>query len=275
MNNALFGKTMENLRKRNDIRIVSNVQQAEKQIAKTNCRGWKEINEDFTMVELGKTSILWSKPTIIGMSILDLSKLLMYQFHYDVMRVKYGDRLKLLFTDTDSLCYEIQTNDLYEDFVELREHLDMSDYPVDHKCFSRDNSKVVGKFKDECNSVLITNYIGLRAKMYSLKLQNAKQKHTAKGIGHSASKDIRHEAYVRSLRDEKLTHASFDTIRSRNHVLQTETVNKVALSPFDDKRFLLQETHDTLAHGHNKIADLRRKRRDEAQHLWRIRNNVV
>jgi hypothetical protein len=253
LNNSMYGKTMENLRNRIDVKIVSTTQSAEKQVAKVNCRAWNEINDHFAMVNLHKLVIHWDKPTIVGCTVLELSKLHMYNFHYNIMKPRYGDRLKLLFTDTDSFCYQIKTADFYGDMKDMSQHFDTSDYLPEHPLHSKANAKVIGKFKDECNGVPAVHFVGLRAKMYSLLQHNRKEKATAKGVGAVAQRNIHHADYVRCLRESMLTHATFDVIRSRNHALATETVTKVALSPFDDKRYLLPNSPDTLAYGHYKI----------------------
>jgi hypothetical protein len=104
----MYGKTMENLRRRTNVAIVSNVIAAERQVAKSGCQSWTQINERYTMVQTAVQKIFWNKPTTVGCTVLDLSKLLMYRFHYDVMQRRYDDKVKLLFTDTDSLCYEVR-----------------------------------------------------------------------------------------------------------------------------------------------------------------------
>jgi hypothetical protein len=254
LNNSMFGKTMENLRQRVNIEIVSETKPAERRVSKHTCKAWEEINDDFTMVQTELTKIYWNKPTFIGFTVLELSKLHMYWFHYDVMKPKYDDKLKLLFTDTDSLCYEVVTNDLYADMQELKEHLDTSDYPQRHALYSKDNAKVIGKFKDENGSIPPVHFVGLRSKMYSIRTPINKAKFTAKGVKTSyALKHLTHEHYVKCLREGLCTSASYKVIRSRNHALRTEKVTKIALSSFDDKRYLLPNTGDTLAYGHCSI----------------------
>jgi len=117
--------------------------------------------------------------------VLELSKVLMYDFHYNHIQDQYGaDRTRLLFTDTDSLCYQIQTNDVYEDMAKHLQHYDTSVYPKTHPLYSPINAKVIGKFKDETNSVPPKEFVGLRAKMYSLYVPNIEKesKMTAKNI---------------------------------------------------------------------------------------------
>ena len=116
------------------------------------------------------------------MCILDLSKTLMYDFHYNYIIQKYNKKAKLLFTDTDSLTYEIETEDVYKDFHKDKEMFDNSDYSEESPFFDKTNKKVIGKFKDEAAGIPIIEFVGLRSKMYSYKKDNDKQERTAKGI---------------------------------------------------------------------------------------------
>jgi len=122
------------------------------------------------------------QPIYIGFTVLDLSKELMYRFHYGVIKRRYGDKAQLLFTDTDSLIYLIEADDLYNDMYCDREHYDFSSYPTDHKLYSTDNAKVVGKFRDEMNSRFGQAFVSLKSKCYALLYDNGKEKLTAKGI---------------------------------------------------------------------------------------------
>ena len=117
----------------------------------------------------------------VGMCILDLPKTLMYHFHYNYIKNIYGPKAKLLFTDTDSLCYEIETKDIYEELWEDKQLFDNSDYPQDSPYFSVENKKVIGKFKDEAAGMPIREFVGPRSKMYSYVKDNGKNEKTAKG----------------------------------------------------------------------------------------------
>jgi hypothetical protein len=218
------------------------------------------------MVSLSKADIYWDKPTYVGFSILDLSKLTMYAFHYDVIMKRYGhERAKLLFTDTDSLCYELRTDNFYADVLADRFHYDTSDYPEDHPCYRVANRKVLGKFKDECNGKQPREFVGLRAKMYSILMPaGVADKSTAKGIKTAyAKKHLIHRAYRECLMNQTRTVAEFRCITSRNHNLQTSVIRKDALNPFDDKRYLLPNGIGTLAHGHRAIRAERQRRAAE------------
>ena len=151
----------------------------------------------------------------------------------------------------DSLCYHIESADVYEDMRKHADLFDTSDYPITHKNYSKDNAKIVGKMKDECAGMPPVEFVGLRAKMCSLLLPNNKEKSTAKGISRShAQKHVKHSQYRDCLLNEAQTSETFYTIQSRNHIVRTEQLTKSALSCYDDKRFLLPNTTDTLAYGH-------------------------
>ena len=141
--NAVYGKSLQNERKQCDVRIVGDVITAERLVAKNSFKAFHQINDDFTMVELCKSQIRWMRPIYVGFVVLEISKLLMYEFHYDVMKPLFKNDITLLFTDTDSFCYNIKTLDLYHDLKEIAHHLDTSDYPPDHPLYSTVNKKVV------------------------------------------------------------------------------------------------------------------------------------
>ena len=173
MNNSVFGKTMENLRKRCNIKLVTDPQEMERLAAKPTYVSHKIFHENLVAVHSKLTKLKLDKPFYVGMTILDLSKTLMYDFHYNYIQKKYPDA-KLLFTDTDSLTYHIKTEDIYRDFLADRELFDNSDYPPNSEFYFSENKKVIGKFKDETAGLPIRDFIGLKSKMYSVSLDNEK-----------------------------------------------------------------------------------------------------
>ena len=254
MNNSVFGKTMENLRKRVDIRLVTSKHKLLKLASKPTFVSSKIFNDNLVAVHKIKETLTLNRPAYVGMCILDLSKTLMYYFHYEYIKKKYGDKAKLLFTDTDSLTYEIQAEDVYQDFWNDRHLFDNSDYPESSPYFDKTNKKIIGKFKDEAAGVPITEFIGLRSKMYSYVKENQKGGKTAKGIKKSVIKnDVKHEDYKRVLLNEEQIYHKMKTIRSQRHQLGSYEINKVSLSCFDDKRYLLADGISSLAYGHYLI----------------------
>ena len=251
MNNSVFGKTMENVRGHIEMELVHTEERFMKLTAKPTFHRFHIFNEDLSAVRMLKTTIKLNKPIYVGFSILDLSKTLMYEFHYDYIRHKYGGKAQLCFTDTDSLMYDINTPDVFADMFTAIDRFDTSAYPENHMLHSQVNKKVLGKMKDEMSGKIIEEFIGLRSKMYSIKSSDEEKK-TAKGIKKSAIKRLRHAKYKDALFDGKVTHETMRTIRSINHELFTLEVNKVGLCSFDDKRYVLDDKFTTRAHGHYK-----------------------
>ena len=255
MNNSVFGKTMENIRNRVDIRLVTRESQAKKLTCKPNYQHHTIFSKNLAAVHMKKVKLYFNKPVYLGMSILDLSKTLMYDFHYNYIKPKYGENAKLLFTDTDSLAYEIETEDFYRDIssdVELR--FDTSNYPKDHPSgiLTGVNKKVIGMFKDEASGKQIAEFVGLRAKLYSYRVEESYEEKKCKGVKKAViKKTITFNDYKDCLFDNKPAMRKMNVIRSHLHTMYTETVNKIALSPFDDKRLMITKIH-TLAYGHYK-----------------------
>ena len=170
MNNSVFGKTMENLRNRVDIKIVRSNEKDKirKLIASPLYARHVIFTNDLVGIDMHKSRLLLNKPVYTGMTILDKSKILMYDFFYNHLKKQYGEKCELLYTDTDSLLLKIETEDVYKDIKENENFYDTSDYPKEHPLHSTVNKKVLGKMKDECAGTPILEYVGLRSKMYSV-----------------------------------------------------------------------------------------------------------
>ena len=255
MNNSVFGKTMENIRNRVDIKLITNEKEAKKLISKPNFHHRTIFTENLIAVHMKKTKVYYNKPIYLGMCILDLSKTLMYDFHYNYIKKKYGEDANLLFTDTDSLAYEIDTEDFYKDINPDVERLfDTSNYPANHESGIKvgTNKKVPGMFKDEAGGKQILEFVGLRAKLYSYRMKDYEEK-KCKGVKKAVvRKSIHFEDYKKCLLDGQQIHRTMNIIRSHQHEVYSERVNKVALSREDDKRIILEDGIHTLAHGHHK-----------------------
>jgi hypothetical protein len=256
MNNACFGKSMENVRNRRTVEIVGDPTKFRKLIAKPQTEQFLIINEDMVLVDRMKKEVLLNKPIYVGFTVLDVSKLLIFDYHYNVMVKRYGSNARLLFNDTDSLCYHLFTDDVYRDMSEYLDLLDTSGYPRDHPLYSAVNAKVIGKMKDECNGKAPLEFVGLRAKMYSLlTYDDSMAKRTAKGIKKRyVAKHLRHDMYLRTLRDKTIEHAKYRLFRSRAHTIETVEYSKVALCAYDDKRYVLNDGVATLAYGHVRLS---------------------
>jgi hypothetical protein len=242
MNNAVFGKTMENLRNRVNVKFVKDKTKLAKLTARTSFDSFRIFSEDLAAVNMKKRTLYLNRPNYVGFTILDLSKVLMYQFQYEYVKQNYGANAKLLFTDTHSLWYEVKTHDIYKDMLEDAELFDTSENAQEHPLHSIRNKKVLGKMKDETHGIPIQEFIGLRPKMYSiLYTENNKlvEKKTAKGVKKSVTKKhIRHDNYKTCLFNKKQTRGSMNQIRSYGHENYSIKLNTIALSPYDDKRFI-------------------------------------
>ena len=257
MNNSVFGKTMENIRNRQDIKLISNRDMARKYTAKPNFQHINIFCENLTALHMKKTSLTFNKPVYLGLCILDLSKTVMYEFHYNYIKPKYGSKANLLYTDADSLMYEIETEDFYKDISgDVKDRFDTSDYPHNHPSGipTGCNNKVLGVFKDEVGGKIIEKFVGLRAKLYSYKMLEGEENKKCKGVKKSVVKrSITHEDYEQCLFTGKEQLRGMNVIRSYKHEVYTERVNKVALSPDDDKRYILENLINTLAWGNYRI----------------------
>ena len=257
-NNAVYGKTMENEMKRVDVKLVTKWKGhygAEALISKPNFHSSDIFDENLVAVQLLRTEISIRKPIYIGLAVLDLSKTLVYRFYYDYMQDRVGEQSKLLYTDTDSLLYEVTGVDMYNLMRQDIQEFDTSDYPeINPYNIPRANKKTVGLMKDECNGEIMLEFVGLRSKMYSVKVQNQKPIKKLKGVKSSVVKaTITFDDYIKCLRENVIVTREQRNIRSRHHHLNTVKEKKIALSAHDDKRCLQPGTTDTLPWGHYKI----------------------
>ncbi|XP_072019741.1 uncharacterized protein [Amphiura filiformis] len=192
MNNSVFGKTMENIRNRVNIHLVNSEHKAIKLAAKPNYERNTIFDENLIAVHMKKIKLYFNKPIYLGMSILDISKTMMYDFHYNYIKKKYGNKAKLCLTDTDSLLYEIETEDFYKDIAQdVDRYFDTSNYPADHPSGipTGKNKKVPGMFKDEAGGKQIVEFVGLRAKLYSFRMHEGNEEKRCKGVRKRSSKE--------------------------------------------------------------------------------------
>jgi hypothetical protein len=176
---------------------------------------------------------------------------LIYDFHYNVIKKRYGNDCRLLFSDNESLCYHILPDDLYEDVMEFRAFLDTSEYYKEHFLYCPDNAKVIGIMKDETKRKSPIEFVGLRSNMYSLLVGKYSAKKTAKGIKKSyRDKHVCHDMNREVLFDESVTHAQFRNFCSRCHKVETVEFNKTCLSPYDDKRYVEDDGVNTYTYFH-------------------------
>lgn len=289
LNNSIFGKALENVRSRVDIRLVNKWNGrcgARMLIARPNFKRFTIFDEDLVAVELHKTHILMNKPMIVGMSILEISKVTMYSFLYEYLKPKYGDKCEVIYGDTDSYILQVECDDFYKDLLENIERFDTSDYPQPNEYnIPPMNKKIPGLFKDELNGRIIVIFVGLRAKVYSIRSlhedeYNRKKYNDTKNIpenrkrkqapcGRYYNEDVKKSKGVKmNIVSEKLTFDDYlkcvltrenqtieqNIIRSIKHNLYNINQKKIGLSAKDDKRYLIKPNYiNTLAWGHFMI----------------------
>ena len=193
----------------------------------------------------------------MGLCIFDLSKALMYDFHYNYIVKRYGKRQKLLFTDTDSLAYEIKTEDFYQDISgDVEKMFDTSNYAKNHSSGIKTgcNKKVIGMMKDECGGEQILKFLGLRAKIFSYRVNEKEEKKAKRVKKNVIKKDIRFSDYYKCLVERiNPIYRKMKLIRSHEHEIYSETMSKVALSADDDKRVIGKDGISTLAYGYHML----------------------
>ena len=167
MINSVYGKTMENLWKRINVTLINNAEDFLKYTSRPTYITHKIFGKDYADIHEIKPVLILNKPIYVGFTVLELSKWLMYDFHYNFIKKNFNT--ELLFTDTDSLTYEIKSKNAYQEFFKWKDLFDFSNYLKDSKCIDDANKKVIGKMKDEFGAVIATEFVGLKSKMCSIK----------------------------------------------------------------------------------------------------------
>ena len=262
MNNAFYGKTMENVRKYSKIYLCNSWDGpygAESLIGKPNFKRLRIFNENLVAVEMNKTSIKFTKPIYTGAVILELSKTIMYEFHYEFIRKKFSaEDSALVYTDTDSYIYLFNHSNIYKFIAENISRFDTSGYPKNNKHgVPLENHKVLGLMKDETNMIPIERGSFARSKLYSIKLKNNGIVKRAKGIKKDIiSKNISYQDYEDCIFNKEIVTVTQRRIVNKNHKLYTIEEQKFALSYNDDKRYQIYDSFDTLPWGHYRIPQL-------------------
>ena len=238
MNNSVFGKTIENIRKHRDIKLVTTDKKRNKLVSEPNYHTINLISEKLSIIEMKKTKVKMKKPIYLGLSILEISKILMYEFWYDYMKPKYNDNVKLCYMDTDSFVMHIKTNDFYKDISDdVDSRFDTSNYEVKRPLPIGKNKKIIALMKDELGGEIITEFTALRQKTYSYLTDNdkidKKAKETKKCV---INKMIKFNDYKKCLLNGEIILKSQQRFISNKHDVYTEDVNKIALSNDDDDK---------------------------------------
>ena len=198
LNNCIYGKSIENTRKRINVKLIRDKKTYQKCVNKPNFISQKVFDKNFVAVHFSKTILTLNKPIYVGVSILELSKLLMYRFHYDYVLKTLN--AKLLFTDTDSLVYEIKDGNVYDQCFKDKHLFDFSGYPKDSVYYDISNKKLLGKMKEELNGSNIVEFVSLKFKLYSLISSDNKEVNKAKGV----NKKLKHNEYIDVLCNKKV-----------------------------------------------------------------------
>lgn len=262
LNNAVYGKTMENIEKRKDIKIVTKWERSNKNklgaealISKPNFHSMSQFSDDIWAIQMDKTKLRYNKPIYLGFAVLELAKLKMYEFHYRYMKIKFGDRFQLNYMDTDSFIYTILTDDFYKEIRDdLLKFFDTSDYP-ENNIFNipRLNKKELGMMKDENCGKIMKEFVGLGPKMYSFTVENGDEIKKAKGVKKCVISDYSIDRYKDCLFNEVKTYGNMLTFKSKLHEIYTNRLSKVVLSHTDTKRMVKPDKINTYAWGHYKI----------------------
>ena len=252
MNNAVFGKTMENVRKHQNIKLVRNDNKRNKLVSEPNYHTMKLIDEDLAIIEMKKTRVKMNKPIYLGLSILEISKITIYKFWYDYVKSKYMDNARLCYMDMDSFVINVKTKDFYKDIAEdVTERFDTSNFSYDRPLPIGMNKKVVGLMKDELGGGIINEFVALRPKAYSYRTDDLVELKKAKGTKKCVIKNmLKFEDYKKFLFGNGKVLRSQQRFRSENHAVYIECINKVALSCDDDKRIVNQDGITSYPYGY-------------------------
>ena len=247
MINSVYVKTMENLRKIINLRLVINKKDFLKYTSRPTHVTHKIFSKNYAAIHEIKPVLMLNKPIYVVFTVLELSKWLMYDFHYNFIK-KHFDA-ELLFTDTDSLTYEIKSEDIYEELFKHKHLFDFSNHPKDSKFFDETNKKVIGKMKDVSEGKVTGEFVGLKSKMYSIKNIDGKESNTEKGVNIAAE----FNGFKETLFKKKIMRHKMRRIQSKKHKLGTYEINKILLLCFDDKRYVQDDSINTLTYFHKDI----------------------
>ena len=256
MNNSVFVEIMENIRKHRNIGLVTTEEKYLHMVMHPNFKSGVLFGENLMGCEMGEIKVVMNKLVYLGQAILDLSKIVMYEFHYDYMIPKYGNRLKLCYMDTASLVYHIKTEDFYTDITdEVPARFDTSGYCPKRPLPVGLNKKVIGLMKDELGGAIMTKFVALRPKLYSYKVLDGSEDKKCKGIKKCVvKKTLTFEDYKTCLFNDSTEYRSQLMFRLSKHEVHTIEVNKVALNRDDDKRIPRKDEISTFVRGHKDLS---------------------
>ena len=246
MINSVYSKTIENLRKRINFRLVNNGKDSLKYSSRTTHITHKIFDKNYAAIHEIQPFLTLNKPVYVGFTVLELSKWLMYDFHFNFIK-KHFDA-ELLFTDTDHLTYEVKSEDFYEEVFKHKHLFDFSNYPEDSKFFDKTNKKVICKMKDAFEGKIVDEFVGLKSKMHSMKSIDRKESNTAKGV----NIEIEFNEFKDTLFNKKEIRHKMGRIQVKKHKMEKGEINRKSLS-VDVKRFVLNDGIHTLEYFHKGI----------------------
>ena len=255
MNNSVFGKTMENISKHRNIKLVTTEEKYLKTVMKPNFKSGVLFGENLMGCEMEKIKVVMNKPVYLGQAILDLSKIVMYEFHYDYMKPKFKDP-QVCYMDTDSLIHNMKTEDLYADIADdIPARFDTSGYCPNRPLPIGLNKKVISLMEDELGGAIMTEFIAPRPKLYSYKKLDGSEDKKYKGIKKCVvKKTLTFEDYKNCLFNSSVVYRSQLMFRSMKHDIFTIEVNKVTLNRDDDERISKKDGISIFARGHKDLS---------------------
>ena len=245
LDNAVYGKAMENMRKRMKVRVASNEKDLVKYASRPTYINHNIYDKNFVVIHEKKELLTLNKPIYIGCVVLELSKLAMYEFYYDFL-IQKCENVKLLYMNTDSFIIEVIGKNFDDIILENKEYFDLSNSPKNSKYHTDDNKKVPGKMKDEYGGKVIYEFVRAKPKSYTIIDVNNCEKSVHKG--HSFN--FKSSEFKDIINNRKVVRHSMKKIISKNHKIYTQDGNKISLSCFDDKRHIKDDGIYTLAFGH-------------------------
>jgi hypothetical protein len=258
---------MENVLKRVNVKLVKKENNkftrelnVETLTASPLFKSFEIIDEDFAIIQMKHSEIVFNKPIYIGFSVLEISKTFMYDFHYKFMKKKFN-RVQILYTDTDSFLYEVSDN-IYDRIRENLEKFDTSNFsPNNQFGIPLVNKKKIKLMSSEVGDKIIRGFAGLRAKVYAVEVQEDREIKRAKGVNKSVVKRFTFSDYYNVVLKNLSIYKFMYRIQSNRHVLYSKKICKLSLNSNDDKRFLLDDKINTLAWGHFKIEEIKKNRK--------------
>lgn len=247
--NSVYGKTLQNPRHFTELRLCTSKEQFSKAFQKPNLLQFRILSEDVALCESAYTSFRLKQPLYLGFVILELSKLHMYRMFYHKVRPALPDA-SVVYTDTDSLYLHLKGPDIDSKLASISSDLDTSSYPSDHRLFSTQNQMRLGAFKNEIPNDTILGFVALKPKLYSLKLKSETAYNRAKGVKKCATRKLTYELYVSCLQTSSRHSVLQDSIVRKNNANFSVTSHKIALNPFSNKRFILDDAITSFPFGY-------------------------